>query len=133
MKEGDSKILQKSINGDKVNSEALSAYDFYKKTMSGYKVVGGNKLKHKPTSYGVAIKWLIYKKKMTYKQFAYLYNGTTAQNANHLINRISNKEYFKGELEKICKVLSVSIKYIEELSAKLELLMEGDVNEASSR
>ena len=129
----DSKILQKSDNADKVKSEAISAYKFYKKTMGGYKFVGGNKLKHKPTSHGVAIKWLIYKKKMTYKEFAYLYNGTTAQNANHLINRIRKDRYFDSELSKMCKVLGVSLNYLHELSDEIEVLMEGVVDEASSR
>lgn len=85
---------------------------------------GGNKLTRKPTCYGVALKWLIYRKGITYAEFAKRYNGTTAQNANHLINRISEERYILDEIEKMCDALEIDIKYFERLVAEVKNLME---------
>lgn len=85
---------------------------------------GGNKLTRQPTCYGVALKWLIYRKGITYAEFAQRYNGTTAQNANHLINRIGEDRYILDEVEKMCAVLEVDIKYFEKLVAEVKKMME---------
>lgn len=117
---------------EKAITDSKKAYAFNIKTLGGTKKVGGNKIKHKPSSYGMAIKWLIYIKKMTYKQFAYLYNGTTAQNANHLINRISKERFFEDDLEKMCEVLGVSYSYLCELANGIDKLMESGVDASIS-
>ena len=62
--------------------------------------------------------------RLTYGEFAQRYNGTTAQNANHLINRIREDRYILDEVEKMCDVLGVSIEYFEKLVAEVKKLME---------
>lgn len=104
---------------DTIVKDAVHAVRF---TVKGK--TGGNKLKSKPVCYGVALKWLIYKKGLTYGEFAQRYNGTTAQNANHLINRIREDRYILDEVEKMCDVLGVSIEYFEKLVAEVKKLME---------
>lgn len=105
----------------KLNADATRAYMFAMKNMGGNKPRGGgNKLTHKPSSYGVALKWLIYIRGMTYAQFAQRYNGTTAQNANHLINRVSKDRIFDDDLDKMCKVLNVKYEYFIELCKRIE-------------
>ena len=58
------KNLQKDSNA--IVSDAIRAISFNGKL----KNVGGYALKHKPCCYGVALKWLINMRKMTYDQFA---------------------------------------------------------------
>jgi hypothetical protein len=109
----------------RVSADATRAYMFSIKSKSGSKPNnGGNKLKHKPSVYGIAIKWLIFVKGMTYAQFADMYNGTTAQNANYLINRISKDRFYEENLDKMCQVLGISFDYFSELCEKIEEKME---------
>jgi len=85
---------------------------------------GGNKLKHKPSCYGIAIKWLIYVKGMTYEQFAKKYNGKTAQNLNHFINRTPKSNYIEEDLQKIATTLGVTYEYFATLCNDIEILMK---------
>lgn len=104
-----------------VDLDAVRAYMFSVKASNGNKVrVGGYQLKHKPSSYGIALKWLIFIRGMSYSTFAKRYNGTTAQNANHLINRIDKERFFAENVEKMCDVLGVTYEYFTELCEKIE-------------
>lgn len=103
-----------------VASDAIRAVNFNGKL----KNTGGNLLKHKPCCYGVALKWLISLKKMTYEQFGKKYNGSTGQNINHIINRADKSRFFVEDIEQMCKVLRVKKEYFMELSMKIEELME---------
>lgn len=109
----------------KISNDASRAYMFALKGMTGTKATGGNKLIHKPSCYGIALKWLIYIRGLTYAQFAKQYNGTTAQNANHLINRVKKEQFFAEDLEKMCSVLNVTYDYLIELCEEIEKKMEG--------
>lgn len=110
---------------DRIKTDSSRAYAFNIKSINGEKKkIGGNQIKHKPSSYGMAIKWLIYIKRMTYKEFAFAYNGTTAQNANHLINRIRKDRFFEDDLNKMCEVLNVSFDYLCKLADGIDKLME---------
>jgi hypothetical protein len=103
-----------------VGLDAIRAVNFNGKL----KNTGGYLLKHKPCCYGVALKWLINLKKMTYEQFGQKYNGSTGQNINHMINRTDKSRFFIEEIEQMCKVLRVKKSYFMELSRKIEELME---------
>ena len=103
-----------------IKSDALKAVKFTEKAKSGIKVVGGNKLSHEACSYGVVLKWLIYTRHLTYDQLGKLYNGTTGQNINHLINRCSKERFFEENLEKMCSVLGVTLQYLEIASKFVE-------------
>lgn len=110
----------------RLNADASRAYMFCLKGMSGIKPKsGGNPLTHKPSCYGVAIKWLLYIKGITYAKFAERYNGTTAQNINHLINRLNKERLYAENIDKICEVLNVSYDYFSALCDKIEAKMEG--------
>ena len=89
----------KESKSSRVSSDAMKAIRFSEKAQNGIKYVGGNKLTHQACSYGMALKWLIYTRKMTYEQFGKLYNGTTGQNINHLINRCAKERFFEEDLE----------------------------------
>ena len=101
-----------------ITADANRAYIFSLKSING-----GNKLSHNPTSYGIALKWLIYVKGLTYAQFAQRYNGTTAQNANHLINRVGKDGFVAENLEKMCSVLNVEYDYLISLCEEIEKRM----------
>ena len=105
----------------RVQADASRAYAFALKGMANDKAkCGGNVLTHKPSSYGVVLKWLIFVKGMTYAQFAERYNGTTAQNLNHFINRADKSRYFADDIEKMCNVLNVTYDYFIAVSEKVE-------------
>ena len=100
--------------------DATKAFNFDAKARVG----GGNKLSHKPCSYGIALKWLVHAKGMTYFQFAQRYNGTTGQNINHLINRCAKERFFEEDIEKMCTVLGVKQSYFYELCQNIEEMLE---------
>lgn len=104
-----------------LDADASRAYMFSVKASNGSKVrVGGYQLTHKPSSYGIALKWLIFIRGMSYSTFAQRYNGTTAQNANHLINRINKERFYAENVEKMCDVLGVKYDYFVKLCEKIE-------------
>ena len=88
------------------------------------KIGGGYELKHAPSSYGIAIKWLLGVKRMTYAQFAKAFNGSTAQNVNHWINRTDKRRFSEFDIEQICKALKVRQDYFIDLSEAIEEIME---------
>lgn len=109
----------------KLSADSTRAYMFALKSQSGIKPnCGGYVLKHKPSCYGIAIKWLIYVRGMTFAQFAKNYNGTTAQNINHMINRLDESRFYAEEIDKICEVLGVEYDYFVELSKRIKMKME---------
>ena len=89
------------------------------------RVGGGYRLGHRPSSYGLVLKWLIKQRGMTYAEFARRYNGTTAQNLNNLINRVDESRFFEEDVERMCKVLKVSEEFFVDLANKVRTLMEG--------
>lgn len=106
-------------NRDKIISEAVKACKFDLKAING-----GQALKHKPSSYGIALKYLVHKRGFTYDKFAKLYNGTTAQNLNYYINRCDKDRYFDENVEKFCKVLHISVEYFNTFCEEIEKIME---------
>ena len=110
----------------RISSDATRAYMFTMKSKNGMKPrSGGYQLTHNPSPYGVAIKWLLYIKGITYAQFAQRYNGTTPQNINHLINRLDKDRFFEENIDKICEVLTVDFDYFKALCEMIETKMEG--------
>ena len=103
-----------------IGSDAIRAVNFNGKL----KNAGGYMLKHKPSCYGVALKWLISLRKMTYEQFGKKYDGSTGQNINHIVNRAGKSRFFSENIEDMCKVLRVKKEYFLELSRRIEELME---------
>ena len=80
--------------------------------------VGGNKLTRNPRGYGIAFKWLIYTKGMTYEDFGKRYDGSTSQNINHLLNRTKNIP--DDDIMKMCEVLNVDFDYFMQLCEEIE-------------
>lgn len=111
--------MNTTTNTEKIKNDALKAFNFDLKLRTG-----GLALTHKPACYGIVLKWLIHIKGFTYSQFAKLYNGTTAQNMNHLINRIDESRYFEEEIQKMCKILKVSTNYFNSVCKEVKLLSE---------
>lgn len=101
------------------NADALKAIRYDAKIK-----VGGNKLSNKPSSYGLALKWLIHTRGLTYKEFAKRYNNTTAQNLNHLINRVDKTHFFDENVEDMCRVLNVRVEYFKNLCEDIDKLLE---------
>lgn len=84
------------------------------------RVGGGYELKHKPSSYGIALKWLLGMRKITYAEFAKRFNGSTAQNLNHYINRVSKERFFDNDIEQMCAILKVDKEYFCDLCNCIE-------------
>lgn len=103
----------------KIEIDAKKAYNYDAKARIG----GGYKLTHKPSSYGIAIKWLMKTRGMTYSEFAFRYNRTSAQNINHLINRLPKERFFEEYVEKVCKTLGTTVRYFTDLCEEIEKLM----------
>lgn len=93
-------------------SNAVEEVVYYSKPQ-----IGGSKLTHKPTSSGMVLKWLIMKRGLTYGKFGKMYNGSSSQNINHLINRSSIGEC---ELEKMCKILRFDFGDFKEIRGRVE-------------
>lgn len=108
------------INKDTIMLDAGKAMRYDAKA----RVVGGFNLKSKPSCHGIALKWLIGVRKITYAEFAKRYNGTTAQNLNNLINRTDKSRFFEEDVERMCEVLKISPEYFYALSEAIETLME---------
>ena len=109
----------------KISADASRVYTFALNSINGNKAGrGGNVLTHKPSAYGMVLKWLIFVKGMTYSQFAKLYNGTTAQNLNHFINRADKTRFFAEDIDKMCAVLNVTYDYFIAVSDKVQEKME---------
>lgn len=85
---------------------------------------GGFALKHRPSCCGVALKWLIGVRKITYAQFAKEFNNTTAQNLNNMINRVDKSRFFEEDIEKMCKILKIKPEYFTKLCDAIENIME---------
>lgn len=112
--------------GDRnVSKDASSAYMFNLNIANGNKFnSGGYDLKHQPSSYGIAIKWLLHLRRMTYADFGKKYNETCFQNINYMINRMPKERYFKEDFEKICSILNISEDYFLKLCEEIEKIME---------
>lgn len=109
----------------RMGSENTIVCDAYRAVRTDYKKhIGGNALMHKPTSYGVALKWLITGKRYTYKRFAKMFNGTTAQNLNNIINRTGKGGYTEENIRKMCKILNITTEYFYELSNEIEKILD---------
>lgn len=65
---------------------------------------------------------------MKYADFAKRYNGTTAQNANHIINRMKKECFSAEDIEKVCKLLRVEPEYFYALSEKIEEISDGEIS-----
>lgn len=109
---------------NQIKQDAMRAVNFSEKAKNGIKTVGGNKLSHDTCSYGIVLKWLIYTRKLTYDQFGKLYNGTTGQNINHLINRCPKERFFDENVERMCSVLGVTFEYFESVCKLVEKYTE---------
>lgn len=105
---------------EKIISDANRAIKYDAKA----RLSGGYELKHKPSCYGVGLKWLIGIKGLTYSQFGARWNGTSGQNINHFINRVSKERFFEENVERMCEVLNVSFEYFIKLCENIEKLME---------
>ena len=82
-----------------------------------------NVLTHKPSSYGVAMKWLLNVRGVTFAQFGKRYNGTTGQNINHLLNRANKDNFDEENLRKMCFAIGVDFGYFMALSEEIEKIM----------
>lgn len=119
-----------------MGSENTIVCDAYRAVRTDIKKhTGGNALRHKPTSYGVALKWLINGRRYTYERFAREFNGTTAQNLNNIINRTGKGGYSVDDIRKMCEILQITTEYFYELSNEIEKILnrESVSNERAGR
>lgn len=112
------------LNEDTIMSDAVKAVNYNAKR----KNAGGFHLKHEPSSIGMAIKWILGIKRMSFSRFAKLFNGTTPQNANHWINRTKITAFSEGDILQICKILKVNKEYLEELCSKIDEIREANTS-----
>lgn len=108
------------INEDTIKADAVKALRYDAKTRH----CGGFDLKHQPSCYGIALKWILGVKKISYNAFARKYNNTTAQNINHLINRADKSRFFEEDIESMCIVLKISTEYFIKLGKAIEKMMD---------
>lgn len=108
-----------------IESDAIKAIRYNLVITNKQKAIKrANSLTHKPSCYGIALKWLLYIRGMTYEQFAKKYNGTTKQNLNYIINRMSKNNVLFDEIDKMAQVLNVEYEYFMELAKAIDSKME---------
>lgn len=113
----------------KVETDALRAIKFSTRSGKIGKVhCGGYEMVHKPSCYGVAIKWILYIKKISYESFAKRLGNTTAQSVNHTLNRVPKEKFIEEDLRNMCKILEIKFDYFDKLCQNIEILMQGDEN-----
>lgn len=114
------------ISEKRINTDASRAVAHNLRSESGIRPqTGGNYLLHKPCSYGIAMKWLLFVKGIKYRDFAKAYNGSTSQNINYLINRTRKELFYPEDIDKICEILEVDSEYFYALSERIEELSNG--------
>ena len=67
---------------------------------------GGFQLKHKPSCYGIAIKYLLFLKGVSLLEFSKILK-ITPQGLNHILNRTSKEKFYIETLEKYCDKLNI--------------------------
>lgn len=103
-------------NQSDIKKMAERAYKFNAKLKSG-----GNQLKNKPTTYAVAIKYLLFMRNISLSQFS-KYVGITPQCLNHRLNVA--KEFYEEDLEVYCKFLRVDFDWFMKLCREISKLEE---------
>lgn len=88
-----------------------------------FRLGGGYDLKHKPSSCGIVLKWILGVRKITYSTFAKQLNNTTAQNLNYLINRVDRSRFYEENIERMCAILKIQKEYFDDVCDAVEELM----------
>lgn len=87
-------------------------------------VSGGYQLSKQPNYYCIAIKWLLAVKKISYETFGRLYNDSSKQNMNHMLNHMSITNFLAEDFDKICKIIKVSREYFDALCDNVKDVLE---------
>lgn len=80
---------------------------------------GGFGLKHKPSCYGIAIKYLLFTRGKTLAEFAKLIK-ITPQGLNHILNRTDKDKFYVETLERYCDILRVKYDFFFEFCDKIQ-------------
>lgn len=87
------------------------------------KVGGGNKLKHSPCAYAMAIKYFMQQKGITFKMLGEHFNGITPQAINHLLNRTAKEQWTEEDIDRYCAALKINRTFFVNICEKLETLL----------
>ena len=85
----------------------------------GGNVYGGNELKHKPTVYGLAFKYILHLRGISYREAAKAL-AMSPQSLNYALNRMSEKNFDYALIQRICVRLRLNEDYLYALSAEIE-------------
>lgn len=111
---------KKETRMDKIEIDARRVINYDAKKIVG----GGYKRVHEPCSYARVIKYLLYKFRMTFKDFGSGLGNLTAQGVNHILNRVPKDRYTDEDIDRYCKVLKINRAYFIKLSDKVEELLQ---------
>jgi hypothetical protein len=78
------------------------------------KVKNGYLLSHKPTAYGLVLKYIFGMRDLTYKEAGNIL-GYSSQNINNLVNRTENEHFDEFTVERLCNKLFIDKKYFMQL------------------
>lgn len=84
-----------------------------------------NPLVHKPSVYGMVLKYFLYLRKIPFSRFGKAL-GITAQGVNHLLNRSSRVNFYDDDLENYCRLIGVDYGYFCELVDEVDKLQVSD-------
>ena len=104
---------------DKVmkNANRVVSYD------AKHKIGGGYELAHKPSSYGLVIKYLLYTKKLTYAKASKML-GITAQGLNHMINRTEDDRFDEDVIDRYCNAFKINKQFFKDVASKVREILE---------
>ena len=80
---------------------------------------GGNELKHKPSAYGLAFKYILHSRGVSYRD-ASRHTLMSAQNLNYTLNRMSKERFDYALVDKLCTRLRLNRDYVDALSEEIE-------------
>lgn len=103
---------------DKVMKNAKRAISYDAK----HRVAGGYGLKHKPSCYGIVLKYLLYTKNLTYVKASKIL-GITAQGLNHMINRTEDDRFDELVVEHYCNAFKIDEQFFIDVVNKVRELL----------
>lgn len=80
---------------------------------------GGNELKHKPTVYGLAFKYVLHCRGISYREAAKSV-VMSAQSLNYAFNRMSKERFDYALVDKLCVRLRLNREYFDALCEEIE-------------
>lgn len=97
-------------------SNAIRNYDRYTSS-------GGELTLDKASPFGIALKYILWNKRMSFSQASKIIGFKSPQSFNYLLNHRAEKDFYEEELAFICKKLNINEKMFFDLSKEIKRLL----------